>query len=152
MNLGGPFQGYMAPPSNTFTDNNDVIGTRFILRNAWNNNYLGSNIKAACTPFRAVNNSGDLLSRQNYSCGGPCQTYQSRPNLHGLKSGFGHIQNMCDGSNIPPAACNTKYVADTSDYTRFLKQKAVNKNYNDRSFGGDDNNASQSAIRAIRRY
>jgi len=33
-----------------------------------------------------------------------------------------------------------------------LKQQAVNKNYNDLSNGGDNNNASQSAWRAIRRY
>ena len=32
------------------------------------------------------------------------------------------------------------------------KQKAINKNYNDISFVGDNSNASQSAYRAIRRY
>jgi hypothetical protein len=33
-----------------------------------------------------------------------------------------------------------------------LKQRAINKNYNDLSYGGDQSNASQSAQRAIRRY
>jgi hypothetical protein len=33
-----------------------------------------------------------------------------------------------------------------------LKQRAVVKNYNDLSYGGDDNKSSQSATRAIRRY
>jgi hypothetical protein len=33
-----------------------------------------------------------------------------------------------------------------------LKQKAINKNYNDLSYGGDSGSASQSAWRAIRRY
>jgi hypothetical protein len=33
-----------------------------------------------------------------------------------------------------------------------LKQQALNKNYNDLSFGGDNSSASQSAYRAIRRY
>ena len=55
-------------------------------------------------------------------------------------------------NNIPAAACNVKYVYDSSDYTTYLKQRAVNKNYNDLSYGGDDSNSSQSAQRAIRRY
>ena len=99
-----------------------------------------------------MNNAGDLLSRKNYSCGGPCQTFQSRPGLFGLKTHFGHIQDLCDGSGIPPSTCNGKYVYDSSDYSRFLKQKAINKNYNDLSYGGDNSSASQSAWRAIRRY
>jgi hypothetical protein len=54
--------------------------------------------------------------------------------------------------NIPAAACNVKYVYDSSDYTTYLKQRAVVKNYNDLTFGGDQSNGSQSAQRAIRRY
>ena len=105
-----------------------------------------------CTPFRAVNNAGDLLSRQNYSCGGSCQAFQSRPNQHGIKPLIGHIQDQCDGSGVPPSSCNIKYVYDSSDYSRFLKQKAINKNYNDLSYSGNNNSAGQSAYRAIRRY
>lgn len=85
MTLGGSISGYIPKPSNSTTNNNDMVNVRFTLRNAWNNNYLASNKAVACTPFRAVNNSGDLLSRQSYSCGGPCQTFQSRPNMNGLK-------------------------------------------------------------------
>ena len=114
------------------------------------------------TPFRAVNNAGDLLSRENYSCGGTCQSFQSRPGLRGLRQRFGSIQSTCVPSaaynslqlitNVPAAACNVKYVYDSSDYITYLKQRAVNKNYNDFSFGGDDYKGSQSAQRAIRRY
>ena len=71
--------------------------------------------------------------------------------MNGLKNGFGHIQSLCDGSGIQPSSCNVKFVADVSTYTRYLKEKAINKNYNDNSYGGNDSNASQSAIRAIRR-
>ncbi len=53
---------------------------------------------------------------------------------------------------IPASACNGRFVYDSSDYVTYLKQKAVNKNYNDLSYGGNDNNASQSALRAIRRF
>jgi hypothetical protein len=140
---------------------------RWTLKEAWNTKYRGqlrrNGLKQSITtPFRAVNNAGDLLSRDNYSCGGTCQTPQSRPGLHGLRTHFGSVQSSCIPSatysslqlinNIPAAACNVKYVYDSSDYTTYLKQRAVNKNYNDLSYGGDDSNSSQSAIRAIRRY
>ena len=72
--------------------------------------------------------------------------------MNGLRGRFGAITSNCDDSGIPPAACNGKYVYDSSDYVRFLKQQAVNRNYNDYSNGGNENSGSQSAYRAIRRY
>lgn len=165
---GGAIRGYM-PNATVDTDKTypDYEHIRFTLKQAWNTTYpsqlRASNLtKSITTPFRAVNNSGDLLSRLNYSCGGTCQSFQSRPGLSGLKQRFGSIQSTCVPSatysnlqlneKIPAAACNVKYVYDSSDYTTYLKQRAVNKNYNDLSYGGDDNRASQSAMRAIRRY
>jgi hypothetical protein len=140
---------------------------RFTLRDAWNTTYpaqlKNSNLKQPITtPFRAVTNSGDLLSRESYSCGGTCQSFQSRPNVKGLKQHFGAVQSTCIPSaiysnlqlndKIPAAACNVRYVYDSSDYTTYLKQRAVNKNYNDLSYGGNDYKAAQSATKAIRRY
>ena len=125
---------------------------RFSLRNAWNNNYIKQNYPTAWTPLRAINNSGDLLSRRSCSCVGSCQSFQSIPNVHGIKSSLGHVQNQCDNSQIPPSTCNVKWVADVSDYISFLKHREVNRNYNDTSYGGDSSNATQSVIRAIRRY
>jgi len=165
---GGAIKGWM-PQATQLTDKTypDYEQIRYILKNAWNTQYRGqlrrNNLtKSITTPFRAVNNAGDLLSRENYSCGGTCQTPQSRPGLHGLKTHFGAISNSCTPSatynslqqikDIPAAACNVKYVYDSSDYVTYLKQKAIVKNYNDLTFGGDDSNSSQSAQRAIRRY
>lgn len=152
--LGGGIPGFI-PQATNDTDNHDQYArTRFTLRQAWNTTYvsqLGSN-KRIITPFRAVNNSGDILSRPYYSCGGSCQTFQSRPNIKGIRSAFGAIQSQCDGSGVPPASCNVKYVYDSSDYVTYLKQRAVNKNYNDLSNGGNNNSGAQSAIRAVRRY
>jgi hypothetical protein len=167
-NAGGAIQGWM-PQTTQNVDkaypNYEQI--RYTLKNAWNTTYPSqlrrNNLKRSITtPFRAVNNAGDLLSRENFSCGGSCQTPQSRPGLNGLKSHFGSVSVSCTPSasynslqqikNIPAAACNVKYVYDSSDYITYLKQKAVNKNYNDFSNGGDQSNASQSAQRAIRRY
>jgi hypothetical protein len=55
-------------------------------------------------------------------------------------------------NNIPSSTCNVKFVYDGSDYTKFKKNQAMNRNYNDRSFGGNDYSGQQSAYRAIRRY
>ena len=168
--LGGGFQGYM--PQQVQTTEKGSFGSnvfenlRYTLRNAWNTAYKAelraANRKQIITPFRAVNNAGDLLSRDNYSCGGPCQTFQSRPGLRGLKQNFGSISTSCTPSalytanqvapSVPAAACNVKFVYDSSDYTTYLKQRAMVRNYNDKSFAGNDSNASQSAYRAIRRY
>jgi hypothetical protein len=53
---------------------------------------------------------------------------------------------------VPSSTCNVKFVYDGSDYTRFKRNLAVNKNYNDRSFGGNDYSTSQVAIRHSKRY
>ena len=166
-NSGGAINGYM-PQTTQNVDKryNEFEHIRFTLKNAWNTTYPSQlrrdNLKKPITtPFRAVNNAGDLLSRLNYSCGGSCQSFQSRPGLKGLRQHFGSVQNSCIPSatysslqllsNIPASACNVKYVYDSSDYVTYLKQKAINKNYNDLSYGGDQSKTSQSVIRAIRR-
>jgi hypothetical protein len=167
-NSGGAIRGYM-PQTTINVDKRyqEFEHIRFTLKNSWNTTYPSQlrrdNLnRPITTPFRAVNNAGDLLSRLNYSCGGTCQSFQSRPGLKGLRQRFGSIQDTCVPSaaynslqlltNIPASACNVKYVYDSSDYVTYLKQKAVNKNYNDLTYGGDQSNSSQSAIRAIRRY
>jgi hypothetical protein len=167
-NPGGAINGYM-PKQTQNVDKRypEFEHIRFTLKNAWNTSYQRqlrkNNIKKSITtPFRAVNNAGDLLSRQNYSCGGTCQTFQSRPGLKGLRTRFGSVQNTCIPSfignslqminDVPASACNVKYVYDSSDYITYLKQNAVNKNYNDLKYGGNENSASQSVVRAIRRY
>jgi hypothetical protein len=163
-NLGGGIRGIMPQPIVDHDNSDEFARTRFYLKDAWNTSSASgsSNPKKNIGPFRAVNNAGDLLSRQNYSCGGTCQSFQSRPGLSGLRSRFGSNSNSCAPSviwslsqlnpAIPASACNGKFVYDGSDYTTFRKNQAINRNYNDRSFGGNDNSGAQSAIRAVRRY
>jgi hypothetical protein len=167
-NAGGAIKGWMPQQVQT-TDKRypEFEQIRFTLKNAWNTSYQRQLLrngltKSITTPFRAVNNAGDLLARENFSCGGSCQSFQSRPGLRGLRIRFGATSISCTPSaaynnlqlikNVPSATCNVKYVYDSSDYTTYLKQKAVVKNYNDLTFGGDTSNGSQSALRAIRRY
>tara|TARA_B100000963_G_C22625069_1_gene671927 strand:- start:1528 stop:2013 length:486 start_codon:yes stop_codon:yes gene_type:complete len=129
---------------------------RNVLRRGWNGNYanekvlnasLGQVVKPATTPFRAVNNAGDYLARKNYSCGGGTQTNASVPGIARL---IGNITNNCDGSKIPPSTCNTKFVYDSSDYTKFKKLQSKNRLYGDYSFGGDSNNASYAPFQLVR--
>ena len=164
-NSGGAIRGYMPQQTqNVDKRYQEFEQIRFTLKNAWNTTYPSQlkrdNLKKPITtPFRAVNNAGDLLSRLNYSCGGSCQSFQSRPGLRGLRNHFGAVQDTCIPSaayntlqllnNIPASACNVKYVYDSSDYVTYLKQKAVNKNYNDLTYGGDKSKTSKSDIRAI---
>ena len=167
VSLGGGIKGHMPQSVVIHNKSSDFAQTRFTLRDSWNTKvYSGQNglirNTRIITPFRAVMNAGDVLSRQDYSCGGTCQTPQSRPGLKGLKQHFGSIQGSCIpsavfntlqmNSLVPASACNGKFVYDGSDYTTYLKQRAINKNYNDQSFGGNESSGAQVSMRAIRRY
>ena len=154
MRLGGGLPGFIPQTLQTTNNYDEFAQSRFLLKQAWNTQYPSqmNHKQPICTPFRAINNAGDLLSRQSYSCGGACQTFQSRPGMHGLGIKWGSIQNMNDGTTVPSATCNTKYVYDSSDYARYKKQDAIAKTFNNLSNGGDQSSASQSAWRHIRRY
>jgi len=150
-NLGGGFNG-ISPKQTTlnYKDGEQAL-VRKQLRSAWNTSYATGTVnghKRAIGPFRAVMNSGDFLSRQNYVCGGPSPTHLYKG---GIFSRFGSTISQCDGTGVPASSTNTKFVPDSSDYTRFRKQNAMNNNYNDNSFGGY-NNAAYSAMMRIKRF
>lgn len=156
MSLGGGLPGFIPKPIYTTNRRSvDFEQVRFTLRQAWNTTYPSQLKQAdrqlAATPFRAVMNAGDLLSRKNYTCGGASQAPQYVPRQHGTKHRVGAIRNNCDGTGIPPASCNPKYVYDSSTYTRFKKQQATAKNYNDKSYGGNQNSGAQVAYKGVRR-
>lgn len=142
-------------PTQTITNYKDSEQTamRSILRKGWNNTNVADNIGGlgrVLTPFRAVNNLGDYLGRQNYICGGPNAVNASRAALNkGLV--IGSILSACDGTNIAAGSGNSKFVADSSDYITFKKQQATNRNYNDFSFGGY-NNGSYVPLMRVRRF
>ena len=128
--LGGPYNGYSGKQTVTNFKDSEQTTTRSVLRNAWNTPYatgVVNGYKRVITPFRAVNNLCDFLARQNYVCGGPNQVNASKP---GMKSRIGSIISECDGSNVPASNCNPRFVSDSSDYVRFKKQQAMNRNYN----------------------
>lgn len=148
---GGPFNGYS--PAQTITNYKDSEQTsiRRILRNSWNNQQAVGTVngnKRIITPFRAVNNLGDFLSRQNYVCGGSNQVNADKP---GWKGRIGSIISQCDGTGVAAGSGNMRYVPDSSDYIRYRKQRAIGKTYNDLKNGGDESNGSYVALMAIRR-
>ena len=137
----------MPKPILLVNNQNATARNRQVVRMVWNGDNLNKQSKKT---FRAAYNAGDILSRVNYVCGGP----NPLQNLPGVKQNVSlfrqGIVSQCDGSNIPAASTNVKYVYDSSLFTRFRKEVAINKSYNDPSFGGDNHRATQSAIRHIR--
>lgn len=149
-NLGGPFQGYSPQQTiNNYKDSTDVIARREV-KKSWNTSYATgkhNNYNRIVTPFRAVTNTGDFLGRSNYICGGP----NPANNTHtGYKISLGGFLNSCDGTNVPSSSCNVKFVPDSSEYTKYRRQRAFNQNYNDLKNGGYNNSAYVN-IMAVRR-
>lgn len=130
---------------------------RFTLRSAWNGlaaKGTVNGIKIAATPFRAVNNAGDLLNRVDYTSGGSNQVNTGRNKLAANGSSRilgGSIFAKPDNSGVPSATTNVKYVYDGSDYTRFKKQQTSNKNYYNTNFGGAGASNTFIALNRVRR-
>ena len=155
--LGGGIKGIAPRPviNGTMHGSSEYETVRFTLRNAWNGKAATKNYNGrapAATPFRIVNNAGDYLSRQYYTSGGSNQVTSARSSITaGWHGSAGAVKSMADATGIPSATCNPRYVYDGSDYARYKRNRAVNKNYNDMGFGGA-NNGSQSALRFVRRH
>jgi hypothetical protein len=147
--LGGGTNGFSAKQTILGKKDSEQALARRVLRDSWNTAYAKGTYEGknrVVTPFRAVMNSGDFLSRNNYVCGGPAPLNKSKPGYR-----VGSMLSICDATNVPASSCNVKFVADSSDYTKFRKQQAMNKNYNDSSNGGDQSNASYVSQMAVRR-
>lgn len=101
-------------------------------------------------PFRTAFNAGDILTNKNESTN---IRYGRAPNQVGGNN-LSRLQGLGDGTSNSGNAMysgNTRFVHDGSDYIRFKKLQALNKNYNDKSFGGAENSQSQHAIRNVRK-
>lgn len=139
---GGRFNGFSTVQTETGYRDTEIVNTRNILKDSWNGpyatcRYTGKNGKVygrITTPFRAVTNSGDFLGRVNYVCGG------SNINTLAGYSEYDHLMgsiiNSCDSTQVPASNCNPRYVYDSSDYTTYKKQRAINRNFNDLKDGG----------------
>lgn len=149
--LGGGLKGYSANQTITNYKDSEQTMTRRVVRDSWNTSYATGKVNGynrKIGPFRAINNLGDFLSRDNYVCGGSNQVNASKP---GWKGHIGSIISACDNTKVAASVCNVKFVPDSSDYIRYKKQAAVNQTYNDIGFGGDQHNGSYVSLMGVRR-
>ena len=120
---------------------------RDTLRRAW---YFPKG-ESRTTPFRQVMSAGD----QRGHTSGPVDAGVRQTNQ---VSGVGMKLNIPPGTKggIPSRGGgalytgNPSFVYDSSDYARYRKLRAINRNYNDCSYGGDENHASQTALSRVR--
>ena len=147
---GGPYNGWSPVQTMGNEKASEQVMARRVLVKSWNTNYTTGTFNGnnrIVTPFRAVNNLGDFLQRQNYVCGGSNQVNADKP---GWKSRIGSIISQCDGTGVPSSSCNVKYVPDSSDYIKYKKLQAQNRNFNDLKNGGYQN-SSYVNLMAVRR-
>jgi hypothetical protein len=130
---------------------------REILRRAFGNDAIRFNNSnrlffpqksSKTTPFRTAFNAGDPNNTVNSAPDKSLLVQGSnqinRPMLHGSRLSLGDgLSSRANGSYYTG---NPRFVYDGSDYTRFKKLSAINRNYKDITFGGDQHNASQTTI------
>jgi hypothetical protein len=163
-NLGGGIRGVQPKLVGGGANSNSgsgMIGSgmrgidRLVLRegfgnSGWLKQIVGaSNVTPNITPFRLAMNAGDINGSVNSA---PIPQLPSVNQINGqsqskLRANGGGAKN--DGEAA--FSGNPRYVYDGSDYVRFKKLKAVNRTYNDSSFGGDQSNASFTFINRVRR-
>ena len=120
--------------------NNSGLGTSPLL---YSKNILG--------PFRTAFNAGDVVTNNIE----PNNIIYGRlPNQVGGNN-LSRVQVRGDGTSTQNGKAmysgNPKYVHDGSDYIRYVKLQALNKSYNDSSYGGAANSQSQHAINRVRK-
>jgi hypothetical protein len=57
----------------------------------------------------------------------------------------------CSPMNKFDNNCKKTYVPSGEDRIRYIKLRAINRNYDDSKFGGDDHNGSYTALNRVRR-
>jgi hypothetical protein len=128
---------------------------RFIMREAFGNQRILPSVSAPLilsttktTPFRRAYNAGDTAGTVNESpdprLPGSNQVNGRGVSMLNIKSGGPHNDGQALYSGNP------KFVYDGADYVRYKKLKAINKTYNDSSFGGNNNNGSYVALNRVR--
>jgi hypothetical protein len=103
------------------------------------------------TPFRRYFNAGDTAGTTNSA---PSPLLGRPINQLSGSSMVSRIHAMQDGVSSQGQSFysgNQKYVYDSSNYVRFKKLQAVNRNYNDLSYGGENGTTIKQALTRVRR-
>ena len=103
------------------------------------------------TPFRRYFNAGDTAGTVNSATspllGRPPNQVGASSMVSRLHANYGGVNNGGEAFFTG----NPKYVYDSSNYVRFKKLQAVNRNYNDSSNGGENGTTIKQALTRVRR-
>ena len=108
-NLGGGINGISPKQSVTNYRSSENAMIRKQVVKSWNTKNATGTIngnKRIITPFRAVNNSGDFLSRKDYVCGGPNPNHLHRG---GIRRNFRSMFGICDNTGVEAAWLGTDF-------------------------------------------
>jgi hypothetical protein len=156
--LGGNPKGKQPMLHGHIEGGNDRAVSRSQLKRAFGNMKIGGlesspllYSKNVLGPFRTAFNAGDVVTNKIEPTN---IKYGRLPNQVGGNN-LSRLQVGGDGTSSQNGNAmysgNPKYVYDGSDYIRFRKLQAINKTYNDKSYGGASNSQSQHAINRIRK-
>ncbi len=119
----------------------EVALKRKILRKAFTPNTVTVNnvkIQSTMGPFRSSLHLGDFLSRKNQSCGGCNQVNDVNSRILRSKMADRVSNNSCNvvtsgvtPLQVPLGSGNSKYVSDSSLFTRFKGFMSLSNNMND---------------------
>ena len=139
------------------TNSGSVVGRDHkVITRTWNGNTISSN--SGMGSFRLAYNAGDPLSRVNYTqAGGPNQVTSTGRTRVVFSTNFDGVKSASASAIITPTATtNVKYVYDSSLFSRYKKELAINRgraglgtSTGDFSAGGG-NNSDQVAINRVR--
>jgi hypothetical protein len=163
--LGGGIPGSSKVGFNNTQKDAESALKRKILRKAFKSSTIsyvdgsGKHVvgKSMTGPFRASFNAGDLLNRKYQSCGGCNQVGNTNSSILRPKMADSVSNTYCDATTngvtprqVPLYSGNSRYVSDSSLFTKFKQLNSINSNYNDKSFGGNDHNGSYTFLRNLR--
>ena len=123
---------------------------RLVLRRMFGHRIFPNNNPQIITPFRRYFNAGDTAGTIN---SGPSPLLGPQINQARSSSMVSRLHANGGGTQQGDAffTGNQRYVYDSSNYIRFKKLVAVNRNYNDSSFGGAGGSSVAEALRRVRR-
>ena len=125
--------------------------TRSVLRRSFGNLYndgldssplqIATRGESKCGSFRAATMAGDVLGSVNAATNVKYGVEHNTvgQNFASLNLNQGSINRNGNASY----AGNPRHVYDTSDFVRYRRLKTINQTYNDLTFGGDQNHATQ---------
>jgi hypothetical protein len=119
------------------------------LRRVFGNTTFPGGNPQIITPFRKFFNAGDTAGTVNSApsplLGIPINQVSGNSMVSRLHASHGGTQT---GSAFYSG--NQKFVYDGADYIRYKKLSAVNRTYNDSSFGGSNGSSVSQALRRVR--